>query len=374
MQVINSPPNSHVTDISNFWQAHLKDIVENITIQSNFCITHPQYKSFELNAKSVERFEKLPPSLQQKYLSIQLSAFLSGIYFTHSIGNTLANDQEIANSAKYKTTKNTTTSWGIDILFFDRLHNSNHGQGNDDPDWRVLRQKKNDDLVVSKDELTLHIKRQKHLHPPTQNAAVGELVSIRLPRSRVDSRNYIAVGNAGSHEVGNLDSKQQSVCIYMNFEAEGAVIFMDSLTKHLNELGISFSFKVPFNPWDYNRCDSGKLYFRKQDYQAVKSVIKSIYLKTKAHFNSECPFLTKILAPGIALAEEPDLKISEEESFGKNRCQIIANSLLEAWQKGEDSPDSRMATIIDHFHQNEIDLKQPYLNGTSNDVYSLLDT
>lgn len=374
MQVINSPPNSHVTNISDFWQAHLKDIVENITIQSNFCITHPQYKSFELNAKSVERFEKLPPSLQQKYLSIQLCAFLSGIYFTQSIGNTLANDQEIANSAESKITKNTTTSWGIDILFFDRLHDRNHGQGNDDPGWRVLRQKKNDTLVVSKNELTLHIKRQKHLHPQTQTAAVGELVSIRLPRSRVDSRNYIAIANAGSQERDNLDSKQQSVCIYMNFGAEGAVIFMDGLTKQLNELGIPFSFKVPYNPWDYNRCDSGKLYFSKRDYKAVKSVIKSIYWKTKAYFNSECPFLTKILAPGIALAEEPDLKISEEESFSKNRCQIIANGLLEAWQKGKDSPDSRMATIINHFDQNGIDLRQPYLNRKSNDIYSLLDT
>jgi len=41
----------------------------------------------------------------------------------------------------------------------------------------------------------------------------------------------------------------------------------------------------------------------------------------------------KLLAPGLALAEEPNQKFTAQESFGMNRCQIITNGFLEAWQK-----------------------------------------
>lgn len=366
-QVINSRPNISLENASDSFQANIQDIVEKITIESNFSITYPDYKPLELSAESVERFQKLPQDLQHKYLSLQLCAFILGIYFSRSLRTI---DEEIANSAQDKIEANTTLG-GVDVVFFDRLHTNNHGQGYGNRGWRVLQNDDDDNLVVIKDELTLHIKRDRHLYPNTQSAVVGQLVSIRLPKNKVDSRNYIAIANTGSHESGNLDGKQQSVCIYLNFEAEGAVIFMDGLTKQLNVLGLPFSFKVPYNPWDYKRCNSGRLCFNKQDYETVKSVLQPIYLANQTHFDSECPFLTKILAPGIALAEEPDVKFSEEEGYGKNRCQVIANGLLEAWHKGEDSPDSKIATIMHHFHKNGIDLKQPYLNFGSQDIYYL---
>ena len=373
MQVVYSAKNRSLPDITDSLLVTLKDIVENITVQSKFCITHPDYKPLELPEESVEQFQKLPQDLQDKYLSLQLSGFLSGIYFTRSLHTILSTDEEIADSARHKIEENTTSA-GVDVAFFDRLQTNNHGQGYGDPGWQVLRQEEDDNLIVRKDELTLHIKRDRHLYPDTQFATVGDLVSIRLPKNRVDSRNYIAISNAGCHETANPNNERESVCIYFNFGAEGAVIFMAELTQQLNELSIPFSFKVPYNPWDYKRCDSGRLYFKKQDYKAVKSILKPIYLTNSSHFNSECPFLTKILAPGLALAEEPNLKLLEAESFSQNRCQTIANGLLEAWKNDEDLPDSIMSAIIQQFIKNEIDLKKPYLNAKSKDIYDFVDS
>lgn len=372
MQVIYSSPNRFLEDVADSLQATLKDIVENITIKSDFSIIHPHYKPLELTAESVEQFQKLPPALKDKYLSIQLCAYLSGIYFTHSLHTILSVDQETGNSTEPQLEENTTLA-GVDVVFFERLHRNNHGQGYDDFGWQVLGEDDENHLIVTKDELALHIKRDRHLSPKTQSAAVGELVSIRLPRNRVDSRNYIAIGNAGSHESEGSDRDKQSVCIYFNFGAEGAVRFMAGLTEKLNELGIPFSFKVPYNPWDYKRCDSGKLYFHKQDYQAVKSVLQPIYLANRDHFKSEYPFLTKILAPGIALAEEPNLNSSETESFSKNRCQMIANGLIESWKNGQDLPGNVMDKVIQQFNKHEINLKYPYLNTKSKDIYCFFD-
>jgi len=56
------------------------------------------------------------------------------------------------------------------------------------------------------------------------------------------------------------------------------------------------------------------------------------------------PLFTKLLAPGLALAEEPNQKFTAQESFGMNRCQIITNGFLEAWQKVM-APEGLMASI-----------------------------
>jgi len=47
----------------------LQDIVRNVQIQSNFCISHPAYKPFELPAEAVG--QQVPLDLQNKYLSLQ---------------------------------------------------------------------------------------------------------------------------------------------------------------------------------------------------------------------------------------------------------------------------------------------------------------
>ncbi|MEM9510796.1 MAG: T3SS effector HopA1 family protein, partial [Cyanobacteria bacterium P01_E01_bin.35] len=348
MQVINSRPNISLANSSASFQAVLQDIVDNITIESNFGVTHTHYQPLELTEESVGRFQKLPQALQDKYLTLQLCNYLAGIYFTHSLQTILSADQKTGNSTEPQLEENTTLA-GVDVVFFERLHSNNNGQGYDDFGWQVIGEGEGNTLIVSKDELTLHIKRDRHLSPETQSTAVGELVSIRLPRNRVDSRNYIAIGNAGSHEREDANSDQQNVGIYFNFNAEGAVRFMAGLTEKLNELSIPFSFKVPYNPWDYKRCDSGKLYFHQQDYQAVKSVLQPIYLANRDLFNSKYPFLTKILAPGIALAEEPNLNSPEAESFSKNRCQMIADGLIKSWKNGEQLKDSKMNQILQQF-------------------------
>ena len=78
---------------------------------------------------------------------------------------------------------------------------------------------------------------------------------------------------------------------------------------------------------------------------------------------------TKKLAPGLGLAEEPNLKFNEVESFGMNRCQIIANGLLEAQAQGNDSPEARLDSIVQQFSLVNLDWERAYLNGNSEDIY-----
>jgi hypothetical protein len=97
--------------------------------------------------------------------------------------------------------------------------------------------------------------------------------------------------------------------------------------------------------------------------------LQFVYQENQAYFRPEIPLFTKFLAPGLGLAEEPTQKFTAQESFGMNRCQILANALLEAWQKGKNAVEERMKSIHQHFQDHSIDLQRPYLNPTSKDIY-----
>ncbi|MBD1929922.1 hypothetical protein H6F74_27360 [Trichocoleus sp. FACHB-90] len=366
MQLLDTLPSQLPASAPNQVLDSLQDIVNNVQIQPNFYISHSAYKPLELPAEVVARFQRIPLELQNKYLSLQLQSFLYGIYYNGSMQAALAPDASSADPALHQNLEN-NTFLGVDLEFYDRLHKSNTGDGYFDPGWQVLRQEPDGSLAVTKGGLTLHIEREQHLQPAEQSAAVGDSVAIRMPRNLVQNGFYMAVSNAGP------DTHPQTVRVYFNLSPEGAVAVMESLTRQLNEIRIPFTFKVLYNPSDYGRYDSGVVYFEKSNYQTVRQVLRSVYAENQLHFRTEVPLFTKLLAPGLALAEEPDCKFAAVESFGMNRCQIVANGLLEARQNGDESPDSRMASIHQHFSLLGIDWQRSYLNANSEDIYTPLD-
>jgi hypothetical protein len=98
--------------------------------------------------------------------------------------------------------------------------------------------------------------------------------------------------------------------------------------------------------------------------------LQTVYQEHQAYFQPDIPLFTKFLAPGVGLAEEPDQKSAAQESFGLNRCQIVANALLEAWRNGKMGIEERLRVIEQHFAQHFIDIHHPYLNPNSEDIYS----
>lgn len=368
MRLLNSVQTKLETGINQRLLDVLEDIVNKVKIQSDLSIRHPDYKPLELPAEAVERFQKLPEEMQQKYLSLQLRSFLYGTYYNGSMQSELAVDSE-ENNLPLDLENNTV--FGVDVVFYKQLHDSNYGEGYFQPGWSILREESDGSLAITKGGLRLHIQRDKHLQASEKLASVGDVVAIKMPKNLVQSGFYMAVSNAGLSRNEKLQN-QQIVRIYFNLTPSGAVAVMGSLTQYLNEAEIPFQFKVLYHPKYYERYDSGVLYFEKRDYEAVRQLLNDIYIENQRHFKSEIPLFTKELAPGLGLAEEPDQKFAERESFGMNRCQIIANGLLEAWYQGDNSPQGRMKAIIGQFSRLGIDLERVHLNANSEDIYKLL--
>lgn len=378
-QLLNSPPIQSVKIVNDRVLNSLKDIAHKVQIESNFCIRHPDYQPLELPSDVVARFQQLPLQLQTKYQALQLRSFLYGIYYNGSLRKALALTADSADLAPEQNLENNRFQ-GVDLKFYEQLHNSNQGSGYFDPGWKVIRQEEDGTLAVLKDNLTLHIERERHLPLEQQSAGVGDLVAIQLPRNRVQSGFYMAVSNVNSRvseaplkEACNNPNNGKYVRIYFNLTPEGAIAMMDAITTRFNDLAIPFKFKALYNPSDYDRFDSAVLYSDKQDYEAIRPLLQEIYLEHRSHFKSDVPLFTKFLAPGLALAEEPDRKFGTKESFGTHRCQLIANGLLEAREKGDESLESRMMAIEQNFTRLGIDVNRPYLNANSEDIYLPLE-
>jgi HopA1 effector protein family len=365
MQVLDFPQSQLSISTLDRVLNSLQDIAHNVQIQSNFCISHPNYKPLELPAEAIARFEQLPMDLQNKYMSLQLQSFLYGIYYNGSMKASLAINS--TDKLLHQNLEN-NSFLGVDLEFYERLHKSNSGEGYFDPDWAVIRRESDDCLVVAKGGLTLHISRDRHLKTADQSTAIGEFVAIRMPRNLVQNGFYMAVSNSG------LSPQTHIVRVYFNLSSDGAIAVMESITQQMNKAEIAFTFKVLYNPSEYVRYDSGVLYFEQSRYAAVKQILHKLYVEQRSHFRPEVPLFTKELAPGLALAEEPDSKFSSVESFGINRCQIVVNGLLEARQKGDESPKNRMDCIQRHFSLLGIAWQQAYLNASSEDIYEPLES
>jgi hypothetical protein len=345
----------------------LIDIASNIEIGANFSIHHPQYQPFALPTKVADRFQQNSTALKQKYLTLLLRNFLYGIYYNGSLQNTLAINSETSNCLvnQYSITN---PNLGIDWEFYEQLHTNNHGKGYFDSNWQVLRQEPDGSMAVTKGGLTLYVEPDCHLKSNKKSAKPGESIAIWMPKNHLQNSFYVAVSDVGQ-EQQTLDADLGIGRIYFNITAAGAIALMDSLTQQLNNATLPFTFQVLYNPCAYGRFDSGILYFEREDYPVIHQILQDVYKEHQSYFQPEIPLFTKFLAPGLSLAEEPIKKFAAQESFGLNRCQIVAHALLEVWQKGKDAIEERMNSIERHFSLHSVDLQRPYLNPSSDDIY-----
>jgi hypothetical protein len=356
------------TDTDNIHD-YLWDITENIRIESNFYIYHPNYQPFTLPAKIVERLQKNPPELQKKYQQILLRNFIYGIYFNGELRNILSPDTEQINYLPYQNIESNSIR-GIDWQFYQKLHSCNHGVGYFDPGWQVLRLEPDGSIAVVKDGLHLHIEPEWLIESPWQYPKVGHAIAVWMANNRLDNGFYVGMSNAGGEQSSQSNADTMGGKVYFNITPEGAIALMDNFTNHLNQASIPFQFQVLYNPDNYQRFYSGLLYFDCHDYTKIIQVVKTAYQEHQCHFRPEIPLCTKFLAPGMSFAEEPIQKAPSSPSFGIHCCQIIANALLDAWEKRKEEGKSKMRIIRQHFAHLGLDLQSPYLNPHSPDIYN----
>jgi lantibiotic modifying enzyme len=136
----------------------------------------------------------------------------------------------------------------------------------------------------------------------------------------------------------------------------------------LNTAGLPFRLKVLNDPALFTRRDAGVVYVRRTDYRVAAELLGRVYAEVSIHLRPGTPVFTKPLAPGVGLAEDP----GGGESFGRNRCHLLADGLIIASEQGKKALGLRLQTVADRFAGEGINLAEPFLNPGSVDDYEFI--
>jgi hypothetical protein len=252
-----------------------------------------------------------------------------------------------------------TSSEAATARFIRSLSDANYGSGHFDPGWCVLARHGNS-VTITKDGLRFVADAGdcESDAPLIQ----GMNVSLRTAKEcfRMTPGFYLVLGNAPGPVHGSSDCL---VRLYWNVTAEGAVPLVRDLTQLLNDRNINFRLKTLRNPAAYQRCDAAVLYFSKSALFSVWDGLEETYVRLSEHLRTSVPAMTKPLAPGLGLAEDP----AASTSFGLHRCGLIAEGAVSSAKAR--AAERRLQSVRERFAREGLDMDHPYLGPGSKDVY-----
>ena len=248
--------------------------------------------------------------------------------------------------------------------FVQALSAANPGRGSGEGGWRI-RGFESERIVVERDGLSLWVNGDDVIAEGRGELAANAAVRVRLPKEllRLSPGYYMALGDRG------LDSGIPAglVRFYWNLSSETASRFLACALRRLNQAGVAFRLKVVNDPAGYSRCDAGVLYVPKADCQLALGVVGTIYSELGRELKPATPALTKRLAAGLGLAEDP----GDGDSFGMHRCMLLAEGIVQAHEQEASSLEDRLAAVDRCFLRAGLTLDAPFLNAGSIDTYAL---
>lgn len=249
--------------------------------------------------------------------------------------------------------------------FIQELSAANTGRGCRQSGWHLREVIDGDRVIARRDGMDVVAEKGDCEPAPSGSVTAGTELILRLPKEfiSISPGFYMALGN---NDVGD-EASGKLVRVYWHIQATGAAHFMRCATSLLNGSNIRFKLKAVNEVARYGRCDAAVLYLCKEDYPAASPLLEEIHSQVAGSLLPLPPALTKPLAPGVGLAEDPGVG----ESFGLNRCQILAEGLVRGFEEGIKSPAGRLRIVEKCFDKKGIDLDHPFLNPRSIDNYAL---
>jgi hypothetical protein len=238
--------------------------------------------------------------------------------------------------------------------FLYNISKSNLGLGSWDYGWIIKNIEKNGQIHVYKDKLNLWVDKKDYFSD-LDRIKVGDIVYIFIGKEYKNLLPgfYMALGDSSGSE-----NYEQNLILrfYWNILPSGSMLLMREITSKLNSLNISFRFKILKDLSYYPRSDAAVLYLESINLSKCILTLNNIYNNVKNYLNDFSSIFVKKLAPGLTVAENPN----NFESFGENRCRILAESLHQI--NPIDSIDLKLKTIQEYFLTMKLDLDRPYIN------------
>jgi hypothetical protein len=227
---------------------------------------------------------------------------------------------------------------------------ANEGTGCLEPGWLVVDEE-DGRLVVQRGGLRLWVAADE----VAGEARTGELVSVRLPADlpAYSPGFYVACGDRGFP----AEAPRVLDRFYLDLRPEGAVPFVRESTRRLNDAGLAFVAKVVDDAGGFDRRDSAVLAFERQERSLALAAAEELRAALAPFLDDGAPAMTLPLAPGLAFAEDP----GGGQSFGTNRCLLLAEAVVTAAERGLETSEDRLEAVRERFAREGTTLDAPYL-------------
>lgn len=327
----------------NRYQVQIKSAVSAVEILSPTMYSWFGTSSPPLSAKLRQT---LSPDTLRKYLIGSLQFQLYKDFYCKEVA------QPAVDSPKDRPT--------IITPFVEELIKNNNGHGQSSPEWYVCSISNDGRLVVKKKGLSLCV--QSRDCDSDQAIAAGTTLRLQFPKdlTGISPGFYLALG--GQNYSWNYDNL---IRWYWNLNPDGALRFLNKATTTFTKKKIAYRIKVINAPSRFTRNDAVVVYHQKNDWDGVADCLARLYPDLSTYLKWGVPAFTKPLAQGVGLAEDP----GSGESFGLQRCRILAELLVEAYEKGGYSSEAVYQWVVSGFSEKGIEIEKPYLNTGSTDTY-----
>lgn len=234
-----------------------------------------------------------------------------------------------------------------------------------DPGWHVLRRLPTEHYFVQKNDFIRAVAPDELISPDGPGVAFREGTTVSVvcrKESRTMHPGFYYIFGA---TITDQQDEDDLLRFYWNIKAEGARSLVRLLTGRLNRFQIPFRLKCLNNPASYNRTDAVVLYLNRRFYRLATELLAEVHEHVEDRLEPDAPLFSKQLAAGLGLAEEP----GDGESFGQQRCRILAEGVWNAYELNLQAENERLEEIIKHFETKGLNLDHPHLNPGSIEQY-----
>jgi hypothetical protein len=225
-------------------------------------------------------------------------------------------------------------------------------------------------VVSSGGSVAIHTDRASPLLQTVDGRRISKADGTNFPPFvRVGARSWTLSGSPGFILMIGEREPRTAVTLqrtYWSLRHTGAAEFVAAATYHLNRQHVPFRLKVLAEPPFYSkRLDVAVVYLDLRTENARDGLVET-FRETGHRLRSEVPAMTRRIATGLAVAEDP----GEGMSFGMHRCRLIAEAFVQGAESGLIGPADILACVESVFADHEIDLCQPHRLKAADDPYT----
>ena len=245
-----------------------------------------------------------------------------------------------------------------DPAFVGQLSEANQTRQPFEIGWQLLDQRVDGTVQVSKSG---RFRSAAPADYERDESPIGLLYRLRIVR---EQRDWLPMFYfAHSETLPNQFEDRDNLRFYFHCDPSEATKIIRSVTGTLNRYETPFRLKCLNHPKLYGRSDALVLYLEKRYAPFVARCLIHLEATEAWNLSESVPLFTRRLAPGISIAEDP----GDGQSFGQQRCRLLAEAMIDAYQSGCLHKPTVVDKIASRFRRDGFRLATPHLNPGSVD-------